>query len=257
MSEKLDGMRAFWDGKGTLWSRAGNQIRAPAFFTAALPAGMELDGELFLGRGRFQECISITRQHAAGEKWRSVRFLVFEAPSVAGAYPARIAAAAAALAASSAAAAAASGAASYASIHASTVCTGLEHLTAELARVEGMGGEGVMLRQPGKPWRSGRTADLLKVKSFNDDEALVVGHEAGAGRHVGRLGALTCRMRNGVLFKVGTGFTDAQRAYSAAPPIGCVITFKFFELTTDKVPRFPTFLRLRPDVGADQFQAAR
>ena len=53
MSEKLDGMRAVWDGTA-LYSRAGNPISMPASFAACLPPAFALDGELFLGRGRFQ-----------------------------------------------------------------------------------------------------------------------------------------------------------------------------------------------------------
>jgi DNA ligase-1 len=92
---------------------------------------------------------------------------------------------------------------------------------------------------------------LPKVKSKKDDEALVIGHEAGKGKHAGRLGALSCKLRSGKRFKVGTGFSDAQR--EAPPPVGAVITFSYFELTNDGVPRFPAFERVRPDVSADGF----
>ena len=111
-----------------------------------------------------------------------------------------------------------------------------------------------MLRKPEALHRGGRNADLLKVKDFKDDEALVIGHDEGEGRHVGRLGALVCKARNGKLFKVGSGFTDEQRAFSRAPEKGSVITYKYFELTTDGIPRFPTFLRVRPDVQPDEFK---
>uniref|UniRef100_A0A7S4BL22 DNA ligase OB-like domain-containing protein n=2 Tax=Chrysotila carterae TaxID=13221 RepID=A0A7S4BL22_CHRCT len=106
-----------------------------------------------------------------------------------------------------------------------------------------------MLRHPTAPHRGGRSADLLKVKSARDDEALVIGHEAGKGKHAGRLGALLCRLRSGVTFKVGTGFSNAQR--ESPPPVGAVITFRYFELTQAHVPRFPAFHRIRPDVQWD------
>jgi DNA ligase-1 len=53
MSEKLDGMRAVWDGEG-LYSRTGKPVSAPPSFFEQLPPGFALDGELFLGRKRFQ-----------------------------------------------------------------------------------------------------------------------------------------------------------------------------------------------------------
>lgn len=62
-------VRAYWSG-GKLWSRAGNVIHAPAFFTAALPADVDLDGELFLGRGKFNELMTIAKTHAAGPGWK-------------------------------------------------------------------------------------------------------------------------------------------------------------------------------------------
>lgn len=56
MSEKLDGMRAYWCGK-KLWTRSGLPVIAPEWFTADLPSTVELDGELFLGRKLFGECV--------------------------------------------------------------------------------------------------------------------------------------------------------------------------------------------------------
>lgn len=112
-----------------------------------------------------------------------------------------------------------------------------------------------MLRRPDAPWRGGRSRDLLKVKSFADDEALVVGHERGAGRLAGLVGALVCRTRAGATFKIGSGFTDAARALDAAPAVGSVVTFRYFQLTVDGIPRFPTFVRERADADAGEFGA--
>ena len=251
MSEKLDGMRALWDG-ARLWFRSGSAIAAPAFFTAALPRGTALDGELWLGRGRFQALISVVRQPAASDTaWREVRFAVFDAPGAPGGYAARMEAAAAALARGAAAAGPAAPA--LAAAHSFTLCAGAAELAAELARVEALGGEGLMLRRAEALWRGGRSSDLLKVKSAADDEALVLAHERGAGRLAGRLGALVCRTRGGATFKVGSGFTDAERALDAAPAVGSVVTFRFLGVTDDGIPRFPTFVRERPDVDAGEF----
>ena len=111
-----------------------------------------------------------------------------------------------------------------------------------------------MLRKADAMWRSGRNTDLLKVKSFHDDEGLVLAHEAGKGKHAGKVGALRCVLRSGKHFSVGSGFKDSEREPSAAPKVGSVISVKYFELTKDGIPRFPTFLRVRPDVGPEQFK---
>ena len=71
VSEKLDGMRAWWDG-GRLWSRQGKPVFAPPWWLAHLPKGVALDGELWLGRGRFQECMSIVRQHGMTQAWSTI-----------------------------------------------------------------------------------------------------------------------------------------------------------------------------------------
>jgi len=107
----------------------------------------------------------------------------------------------------------------------------------------GNGGEGLMLRQPGSLYVAGRSATLLKVKNFQDAEARVLGHEPGAGRHKGRLGALLVELPNGKRFSVGTGFSDAER--ENPPPIGSVINFRYQELSEGGVPRFPSYVGVR------------
>jgi DNA ligase-1 len=126
-------------------------------------------------------------------------------------------------------------------------CRGLDHLREELARVESLGGEGLMLRQPGSRYEVGRSTSLLKVKTFHDAEAVVVDHVAGKGRHKGRLGALVVRIPDGTEFSVGTGFSDKQR--EAPPEIGDTITFRYQELSDGGVPRFPSFVRVRGATG--------
>src|SRR5439155_24829264 len=134
--------------------------------------------------------------------WNEVKFLVFGAPAGSGGFEERLEFRKDALA---------TGATKFARLHAHERCKNLDALRAELARVESVGGEGLMLRQPGSKYVAGRSSTLLKVKSFQDAEARVVGHQAGTGRHKGRLGALLVEMADGTRFAVGTGFSDAQR----------------------------------------------
>jgi DNA ligase-1 len=96
-----------------------------------------------------------------------------------------------------------------------------------------------MLREPGSAYVAGRSSTLLKVKSFLDEEAVVVGHQAGTGRHKGRMGALLVRMANGTEFAIGTGFSDKERDNPAA--VGATVRFKYQELSDGGVPRFPSY----------------
>lgn len=182
--------------------------------------------------------MSIVRRQDRNELWREVRFVVFDAPGCGGPFETRMEYLADAFGSS---------APEYARLHEHARCTGLTHLREELARVEALGGEGLMLRQPESAYEAGRSLTLLKVKSFQDAEAVVVSHLPGAGRHLGRLGALLVRMADGTHFSVGTGFSDAERG--APPPVGSTITFRFQELSEAGVPRFPSYVGVRRDAA--------
>lgn len=236
MSEKLDGVRAYWDGRRFV-SRLGNQFFAPAWFVEGLPA-YPLDGELWLDRKAFQRTVSVVRRSDGGEAWRDVRFLVFDAPGHAGDFEARMRHYHEELERRRP---------PFARAHAHEVCRDREHLHRELSRVEGLGGEGLMLRRPGSRYEVGRSHTLLKVKRFLDDEARVVGHQGGTGRHKGRLGALLVELRDGTRFALGSGLSDADR--DRPPPVGAIVTFRYQELSDGGVPRFPTFVGVRHDVA--------
>ena len=235
LSEKLDGVRAYWDGSH-FWSRQGNVYHAPAWFTHQLP-NVPLDGELWLARKAFQRTVSIVRRHDAADLWREIKFVVFDAPAVDEVFEARQEFLRKTLG---------SDGLQYAEHLNQECCRDIGHLQSELARITALGGEGLMLRQPGSHYEVGRSSTLLKVKTMLEADARVIEHVAGQGRHRGRMGALLVQMPNGIRFNVGTGFSDAQR--EAPPPVGSIVSFKFQELTDRGAPRFPSFLRVRRDV---------
>ena len=69
VSEKLDGVRAFWDGK-ILRTRNGNAINAPAWFVEHFPEHA-LDGELWIGRGQFDALFGAVRSQTPDDaEWR-------------------------------------------------------------------------------------------------------------------------------------------------------------------------------------------
>jgi DNA ligase-1 len=235
MSEKLDGVRAYWDGKRFL-SRQGNLYHAPDWFIEGLPE-VPLDGELWIGRKKFQRTVSIVRRQDKNELWNEVRFLIFDAPAATGGFEDRLAFLKDALARR---------APKFALEHAHERCKSLEALRAELTRVEALGGEGLMLRQPASKYVAGRSTTLLKVKTFHDAEALVIGHQAGAGRHKGRFGALLVRLSDGTDFAIGTGFSDRER--DNPPALGATVTFRYQELSEAGVPRFPSYVGVHTNI---------
>lgn len=234
LSEKLDGVRAYWNGKEFI-SRLGNRYHAPDWFLEGLPE-TPLDGELWIGRKAFQRTVGIVRRQDRSDHWKEVSYVVFDAPAMDATFEDRLAFVSEQMARAGS---------PYLKAHEHTVCTSLTQLREELVRIETLGGEGLMLRQPGSRYEVGRSTTLLKVKSFRDGEARVLEHLKGAGRHKGRLGALLVELGDGTRFSVGTGFSDAQRA--APPAIGTTITFRYQELSDAGVPRFPSFVRIRSD----------
>lgn len=232
MSEKLDGVRAYWDGKKFL-SRLGNEFHAPDWFADRLPE-TPLDGELWMDRKAFQRTVSIVRRQDKSDHWKQIRYVVFDAPAVDEPFEERLRFVEECVAKVGS---------EFVRALEHAPCEGLDHLRRELERIESLGGEGLMLRKPGSRYEAGRSTTLLKVKTFHDAEAVVVDHIAGKGRHKGRLGALFVRLDDGTEFSIGTGFTDKQRESPPAP--GSVVTFRYQEFSDAGVPRFPSFVRLR------------
>jgi len=245
MSEKLDGVRAYWDGKQFI-SRQGNVYMAPDWFTEDLPKDVHLDGELWIARKAFQRTVSVVRRQDKSKEWEEVKYLVFDAPKVDDVFEARLAFLQQCLDEAQP---------RYATPHAQERCKNVQHLLEELQRVEEFGGEGLMLRQPNSRYEVGRSSTLLKVKTFHDAEARVLEHLPGTGKHKGRMGALSVELKDGIKFSIGTGFSDKER--NNPPPVGSIVTFRYQELTDRGVPRFPSYVRLRtdldhlPDAGAD------
>ena len=236
VSEKFDGVRAWWDGQ-TLRFRSGLPIAAPAWFLAQLPA-VPLDGELWLGRGRFEALSGAVRRARPSEaEWRQVRYLVFELPGAPGPFIQRAARIQALLAGM--------GNASVTAVAQVAIPTRAA-LQERLRAVVAQGGEGLMLHRAEAPFAAGRQAALLKLKPLADADAVVLGHQPGRGKHEGRLGALQVRGPGGVMFFIGTGFSDADR--EDPPPIGSVVTFTHRGHTEAGVPRFASYLRRR-DAG--------
>ncbi len=233
VSEKLDGVRALWDGQ-RLRFRSGREIVAPAWFVAALPASA-LDGELWLGRRRFDELSGLIRREDLQDPgWRAVRYMVFDQPGGAGDFSTRLQALREEVA---------TAAAPWLQLVPQQRVPDRAALQRLLDDTVRDGGEGLMLHRADARWQPGRSDALLKFTPWLDAEARVVGYVPGKGRLQGKVGALRVEAEDGRRFRIGSGLTDALRANP--PPIGALVTYRYRELTPAGQPRFPRYLRER------------
>ncbi len=235
VSEKLDGVRAIWDG-ASLRFRSGKEINAPRWFLDGLPK-RPLDGELWIARGSFERLSGIVRRDVPDDAdWRQVRYMIFELPGAPGTFHER--------------------AEAMRQIARETSVPWLREieqfpvvdrnsLQKRLKEVVKAGGEGLILHRADALYETGRSETLLKVKPWDDAEAVVVGHLSGKGKYVGLTGALRVRTPEGVEFALGSGLTDAQRR--DPPPIGATVTYRYRDLTNSGLPRFASFLRVRQE----------
>lgn len=233
VSEKLDGVRAYWDGENFI-SRQGNAFHAPAWFKDGLPRDRKLDGELWVDRGKFQSTLSIVRTLNAGERWKAVKFLTFDLPDSNKPFEERLL---------ELEELATSSSSKIWKLVDHELCRGRDHLKEVLDRLVSQGAEGLMIRKPRSFYEAGRSSTLLKVKPFKDAEATVVAHVPGKGKHKGRLGGLEVRLPDGKTFNVGTGLTDEERRNP--PPVGSKITYRFTELTNSGLPKCASFVAMR------------
>ena len=232
VSEKYDGVRGVWDG-ATLRFRSGRVVPAPAWFTAQLPR-VPLDGELWVGRGRFDEVSGIVRKAVPIDaEWRRLRYLVFELPGAPGSFAERAARIEAIVGRSAAPALVAVR---------QTTLSDRAALQRALAATIAQGGEGLVLHLASAPATTGRGDTMLKLKPSLDAEATVIGHHAGKGKYEGLLGALELRTPQGRRFLIGSGLSDAVRR--EPPAIGSVVTYRYRDLTGTGLPRFASFLRV-------------
>jgi DNA ligase-1 len=233
VSEKLDGVRAIWDGR-ELRFRSGRHVPAPAWFIDALPA-CSLDGELWAGRNRFDVVSGTVRRVAPDDElWRAVRYMIFDLPGATGDFSVRATQIALLVRRSSTEV--------LGVVDQSTVSDRLS-LRARLAEVVQGGGEGLVLHRADALWTAGRCESLLKLKPRQDAEAQVLAHEPGQGRLIDLMGALLVRNVEGVEFRIGSGFSDAQRR--DPPPLGSWITYTHRGRTPTGVPRFASYWRPR------------
>ena len=249
VSEKLDGVRAYWDGRNLL-SRNGKILAAPGGWSAHFPP-FALDGELYTARGEFEKIQSIVMDKTPNEAaWSEIKFHVFDVPEASGGLLKRLSELEKFILQNPQAG-------QNLKIIKQVKVKDNAEFESFAEAIIAKGGEGAVVREPNAPYERKRSKNALKYKEFKDAECEVTGVNAGTGKYAVLMGSVTCKalsaagsnsdeqIASGVKFKIGSGFSDEERANP--PKIGSIITYKYQNLTAKGVPRFPVFLRVRED----------
>ena len=248
-SEKLDGVRAYWDGRNLL-SRNGKILAAPEGWSAHFPS-FALDGERYTARGEFEKIQSTVMDKTPSvTAWSEIKFYVFDVPEASGGLLERLSELEKFILQNPQAG-------QNLKIIKQVKVKDNAEFEAFAEAIIAKGGEGAVVREPNAPYERKRSKNALKYKKFKDAECEVTEVNAGTGKYAGLMGSVTCKslgaagsnadeqIPHGVKFKVGSGFSDLQRANP--PKIGSIITYKYQNLTAKGLPRFPIFLRVRED----------
>ena len=254
-SEKLDGVRAYWDGRN-LRSRNGKILAAPEGWSTHFPP-FALDGELYTARGEFEKIQSIVMDKTPSvTAWSEVKFYVFDVPEAGGGLLERLSELEKFIAKNPQAG-------QNLKIIKQVKVKDNAEFEAFAKQIVAKGGEGAVAREPNAPYDRKRSKNALKYKKFKDAECEVTAINAGTGKYAGLMGSVTCKALSaadsssdeqndellqparGLKFKIGSGFSDRDRANP--PKIGSIITYKYQNLTAKGLPRFPIFLRVRED----------
>ena len=231
ISEKLDGIRGYWDGKN-LYTKNGNIINSPKYFTSNFPP-FELDGELWSKRDDFEFIQSVVLDDTPSDNWGKITYNIFEVPNSDGDFLLRLEKVKKWFEKHPN---------KYVKIIEQTRCKNSEQLNGFLEKIVALKGEGVIVKDPTQNYHTGRSPHILKVKKAQDMEGVVIGHNY---RKDGGFKSLVLKLKNNVVFNLGGGFSDIQR--ENPPKLGQIVTFKYYGFTKYGKPKFSSFLRVRID----------
>ena len=266
VSEKFDGVRGVWDGK-ELKTKRGNLINAPHCFVKNLPP-FALDGELWIGYGKFEEVASIVaRANPVCKDYANIRYKIFDAPTcgVSGTETRLDSQCLLSERLDKVRAFIASNKTQHIELIGQKILQPSDKefesaLHAMLNEVIKNGGEGLILRPNEMGYKSGRAKNAFKLKPHNDAECKVIGYTQGRGKFAGKMGALLCEQeindkddigvvlqplkdspKRVITFKIGTGFSEAMR--ENPPKVGTIITYKYNGFSKNGLPKNAVFLR--------------
>jgi len=234
VSEKLDGIRARWNGH-KLVSKNGYTFSTPQWFTQGF-TNVVMEGELWIARHRYEDTSSVTSKTIADAGWLDIRLMLFDLPEHKGDFTQRYLEMQKLVQSTNS---------PYLSVIKQFRVKSHTELMKSLQSVVDAGGEGLMLHHQASKYLNGRSENLLKLKLFEDAEAIVIGYKPGKGKFKGLLGSIKVRNKEGKEFNIGSGFNMQQR--ENPPALLSRVTYKHNGLTRNGVPRFPVFLRMRDE----------
>jgi DNA ligase-1 len=230
MSEKLDGIRGFWNGKNLI-TRGGKALNPPKYFLKNYPP-FAIDGELWTKRGDFENISSIVRSKDSGIRWNKITHNIFEVPNQSGNFTNRMAIFKKYLQKNPS---------KFIKIIKQTQIKDKQHLDDFLQNIIKLNGEGVVLRDPTKSYKTGRLPSALKFKKYFDTECVITKILKGKGKFSQKMGSVKCQLKNKDIVTIGSGFSDFER--DNPPKIGSQITFKYYGKTKKNKYKYPVFLR--------------
>jgi len=221
ISEKLDGVRAYWNGK-KMYFKDGTEMHPPPGFVVDFPP-VPLDGELWAGRQNFYEVAKAVKSTEV-EAWRDVKYLVFDTTQSQMKYEERM-----------------EFINKYIPANHSNIsqidiwrCKSNDDLMYVLAQVEQNGGEGIILRKPQSYYYE--QMSFFKLERYDDDDAMVV-------ENLNDSKAMKCRLSNGKEFVLPTPTIDPLPAPES------IITFRYLAMSKqDNIPTCTSLLRIRPEL---------
>jgi DNA ligase-1 len=230
VSEKLDGVRAYWDGK-KLISRSGKIFYPPKFFLQGFP-NFPIDGELWSKRDDFYNIVSIVRSSKNKQRWKELKFNIFEVPNQKGGLLQRLSVLEQYLKIYNP---------PYIKIIGQKKLHSKKELKDILDNISSKKGEGLVVRKADELYKTGRLKTSLKVKKQFDMDCMVV--KIDFYEKINKVKRIGCRLKNNQIIKIGTGFSKDM----LQPKIGDKITFKYYGFTKNHIPKFASYLRIKKE----------
>ncbi len=147
----MDGARAFWNGEEII-SKKSNSIECPSWFVEGLPKNIALDGELWMGRGTYENTLAVLGSLISNPSWKQMKYMIFDLPFSDQPYELRMEELKKIQLPS------------HAMIIQNFRCSGNDHLLKCLNDITREKGEGFILIKPQSVYASGKQLSMLKVK---------------------------------------------------------------------------------------------